>query len=76
MVSKKHYEQDLAFARLVTNYENHSKQDEEHFTAIREQLTAIESKVDKWSWKTATMGGGMGLVISILFLVLTKIIGG
>ena len=67
--------QEVAFTRLATNYENHTKQDEEHFADIKARLQNIEKKIDLWSLKVAGIGGGMSLLVTIVVLLLTKVIG-
>ena len=74
--SKEQIKKDLAFQRLLTNYENHSKQNDESFKAIKEQLFVIEAKVDRWTWKIAGIGGGMGIIASIMVLLISKLLGG
>lgn len=66
---------ELAFQRLVINYENHTKQDEEHFADIKERLASIEKKLDSWGLKVAGIGGGMSVLVTIIVLLLTKVIG-
>ena len=67
--------QEVDFTRLVTNYENHSKQDETHFSDIKERLDRIETKPDAWTIKVATIGGGAGILTTIVVLLITKIMG-
>lgn len=71
----KHGKIDLALQRLAINYDNHNKQDERHFGDIKERLDRIESKLDMWSLKVAGIGGGMGILTTIIVLLITKVIG-
>ena len=68
-------QQEVDFTRLATNYENHSKNDEVHFKDIKDRLDKIDGKLDMWSIKVSAIGGGMGIITTIIVLLLTRQLG-
>jgi tetrahydromethanopterin S-methyltransferase subunit G len=72
----KHARIDLALQRLSLTFEAHTKMDDEHFNDIKARLSSIETKLDKWTLKVTGISAVMGLIVSLLFFVLTKIGGG
>ena len=72
MVSKKHYEQDVAYIKLATNYENHTRQDDEHFIGIRSTLEDIEKKIDKLNWRVAGISSVVSFLVSIIVFIMSK----
>lgn len=64
---------DLALQKLAINYENHTKQDSEHFEDLKVRLDRIEDKLDKWSWKLAGLSASVSFIIAIFVAVFSRL---
>lgn len=72
----KNHERDISFTRLATNYENHTRQDTEHFETINKKLDSIEVKLDRLFWKVGGISATVSLTVAILMLIIRVKTGG